>query len=79
MKVQGWIEQDKGACSFYRMELPFAALADAGMDARADRWVRGDDLLGWGVDLVVAQRVVDPNAIIILDALKHSPAPNEAA
>lgn len=75
MKVQGWIEQDKGACSFYRMELPFAALADAGMDARADRWVRGDDLLGWGVDLVVAQRVVDPNAIIILDALKQRGVP----
>lgn len=75
MKVQGWVEQDKGACSFYRMEQPFHALFAGGVNASASRYVRGDDLLDAGVTLVVAQRVVDPNAIIILDALKQRGVP----
>lgn len=75
IKVQGWVEQDKGACSFYRMEQPFHALFAGGVNASASRYVRGDDLLDAGVTLVVAQRVVDPNAIIILDALKQRGVP----
>lgn len=75
VKVQGWVEQDEGACSFYRMEQPFGALSNAGWRAPADKWIRGDDMLAAGVELVVAQRVCDPNAIIILGALKQRGVP----
>lgn len=74
-KVHGWIEMDMGACPFYRMEQPFEAMAAQGWPVAASKWVRGDDLLRDEVDLVVAQRVADPNAIIILDALKQRGIP----
>lgn len=74
-KVHGWVEQDSGACSFYRMEQPLEQMAAQGWPVAASRWVRGDDLLADGVDLVVAQRVSDPNATIILDALKQRGLP----
>lgn len=75
MKVSGWAA-DEGACGFYRVAQPFAALAAAGEDVTVvTDAVRGSDLLEDGTSLIVAQRTADAEQTVLLDALKQEGIP----
>lgn len=57
MRVLGWLA-DTSACGYYRLQQPFAALREAGIDAvDAVEWT-GNDMLD--ADLTVVQRVSTP-------------------
>lgn len=75
MRVSGWAA-DEGACGFYRIERPFAALGALGVECSVEHGsVHGQSILDAGTTLVVAQRVAHPDVVILLDALKRSGVP----